>query len=61
MNKFTKLILSGTLLAVPSYGTTSTTTIDADIDYTNGGTLNINVDTTLNANHTITLGEAAIG
>ena len=60
MNKFTKLILSGSLLVAPSYGATDFV-IDADLDYTAGGTLNVNVDATLKTGNAINFGKDAIG
>ena len=62
MNKFTKLLLSGALLVAPSYGSGSTGfQIDANLDYSAGGTLNVNVNATLENGKTITLGEDAVG
>lgn len=62
MNKFTKLLLSGALLVAPSYGSGSTGfQIDANLDYSAGGTLNVNVNATLENGKTITLGEGAVG
>ena len=60
MNKFTKLLLSGALLVAPSYGTTDFV-IDANLDYTAGGTLNVNVDATLGKDKAINFGKEAIG
>lgn len=60
MNKFTKLLLSGALLVAPSYGTTDFV-IDANLDYTAGGTLNVNVDATLDKDKAINFGKEAIG
>lgn len=62
MNKFTKLLLSGALLVAPSYGSELTNfAINANLDYSAGGTLNVNVNATLENGKTITLGEGAVG